>query len=75
MARVAGPAALPPASALHHRLDATRQATAFLPDYGLKGHAEPSRAGTSLSGLVGGALTLLLVAAATLALKLRRRAA
>jgi len=75
VARVAGPAALPPASALHHRLDATRQATAFLPDYGLKGHAEPSRAGTSLSGLVGGALTLLLVAAATLALKLRRRAA
>jgi cobalt/nickel transport system permease protein len=78
VARVAGQAALAPAGAVHHRLETAQQATAILPDYGLPGRGkgqEPSRAVTSLSGLVGGALTLLLVASAALALKFRRRTA
>jgi len=75
-ARPAGPGA--PEGALHQRLEAVQRTTALLPDYALPGRdgtPEPSRAGTSLSGLVGGALTLLLVAGVALALKFRRRTA
>ena len=73
VARVAGPGTLAPASGLHHRLEAAQQATALLPDYGFQGARGPSRAGTSLSGLLGGALTLVLVAGVALAIKVRRR--
>ncbi|MBN2563984.1 MAG: energy-coupling factor ABC transporter permease [Phycisphaerae bacterium] len=76
---------------LHGGLAALQEKTAFLPDYGFKtSEAEVSSeagaeeeaeawpavsAGTSVSGLVGGLLTLVLAGVAGLALKPRRAAA
>lgn len=48
---------VPESATLHHQLDAVQQQTAFLPDYDFK---EPGTAGTSVAGLIGGLLTLLL---------------
>ena len=85
VARVAGTGTLAPASTLHRRLDAAQRTTALLPDYAFpvarqagQPAGEPrdgasARAGTTLSGLLGGTLTLLLVAGAALAIKYRRR--
>ena len=85
VAKVAGTGTLAPASPLHRRLDAAQRTTALLPDYGFpvtrrEGQpageprdGAPGRAGTTLSGLLGGTLTLLLVAGAALAIKYRRR--
>ncbi len=61
-----------------------QQSTALLPDYQLPGHTEtaggspgttqlPAQAGTALAGLVGGAVTLLLVGSIVALLRRRRR--
>ncbi|MDF1593142.1 MAG: energy-coupling factor ABC transporter permease [Desulfobacterales bacterium] len=60
-----------PETGLHGSLSRIQQIFSFLPDYGFKNSAEPEPqgtttlpavdAGTSLSGLVGGALTLVMV--------------
>ena len=73
VARVAGREPALPAGPVHGAL-ARVQAAAPLPDYGFKGQP-PSRAQTSLSGLVGGALTLALALLAALALKFSRKRA
>lgn len=78
-----------PGRAIHKFLSALQEKTAFLPDYGFRGGgneaasetAESATAwpavdpGTSVSGLVGGALTLLLAGAVGFILKKRRTAA
>jgi cobalt/nickel transport system permease protein len=76
--RVAGSRSLAPEGPVHRRLDAAQHTTALLPGYGAPDRPldqEPTRAATSLSGVLGGALTLLLVVTAALALKRFRRAA
>lgn len=64
------------ASAAHEKLAQLQGATALMPDYDatpvLAGLASPDQAG-SLAGLIGGALTLLLVAALATMLRLRAR--
>jgi cobalt/nickel transport system permease protein len=78
IARVAGSRDLAPEGAVHRRLETAQQTTALLPGYGAPGRPrdqEPTRAATSLSGVLGGLLTLLLVATAALALKRFRRTA
>lgn len=74
VARVAGAGPRPAPDPLH-RAAARIQETAPMPEYALKGRGEPSRAQTSLAGLLGGALTLALVALAALALKAGRKPA
>ena len=71
-------------SGLHKELSSVQEKTAFLPDYGFKSGAEAAEseeqpaswpavsAGTSVSGLVGGAITLMLACAVGLMLKLGR---
>ncbi len=70
-------------TALHRLLAALQTKVAFLPDYSFKrsaadtarsASAEPSHLGTSLSGLVGGTLTLLLLLGAGLLLQRTKRA-
>jgi len=58
-----------------HRASARAREAAPMPDYALKGQVEPSRAQTSLAGLLGGAATLALVALAALGLKALRKPA
>jgi len=75
VAKVAG--TLPSAGGtVHAGLDRAQKGAALLPEYGFRdrGAAEPTRLETSLSGVVGGALTLALVAGAALLLKRRRSA-
>lgn len=74
VARIQGKAAQAAADPVHRTL-ARVQGAAPMPDYAFRGEENPTRAQTSLSGLLGGALTLALVALAALALKLGRRAA
>jgi len=76
-----------PEHGLHSWLASLQEKTAFLPDYGFKTTAEPRvetpgaseeawpavEAGTSVAGLVGGALTLALAAMIGFLLKRRRR--
>lgn len=79
-----------PEHGIHESLASLQEKTAFLPDYGFKapeheaeaaGQAEPEpawpavEAGTSVSGLVGGSLTLLLAGVVGLLLKRRARSA
>ncbi|MBL0289536.1 MAG: energy-coupling factor ABC transporter permease [Betaproteobacteria bacterium] len=74
IARVAGHAeAAVPATATHAALAALQASTALLPDYGFARAADapPDARGTSVAGLVGGALTL--VVALGLAWVVRRR--
>lgn len=84
LARVTGVEEPPAAETSLHRWTArTQQATSLLPDYGLAG-APPTgeattrwpavKAGTSLSGFVGGLMTLLLVGLVGLVLRVSRRA-
>lgn len=86
MFRTAGVEELEHDHGIHEALSGVQEKTAFLPDYGFKAGeadeapvAEPSwpavEPGTSISGLVGGALTLLLIAVVGLALKLKSRPA
>jgi cobalt/nickel transport system permease protein len=69
-----------PEAGLHQQLGEIQEKTSFLPDYGFKNSGEASdawpavSAGTSVSGLVGGLITLTLVAAIGFALRPRRRA-
>jgi cobalt/nickel transport system permease protein len=69
-----------PEHGIHQRLANLQETTSFLPDYGFKNATESSDAwpavstGTSVSGLVGGLLTLSIVAAIGFALRPRRRA-
>lgn len=49
---------------LEQQLGAMQQKTAFLPDYSFPDAEEKAGAGTSVSGLLGGSITLLLIAAA-----------
>jgi cobalt/nickel transport system permease protein len=57
-----------PATPLHTALGAMQEKTAFLPEYGFKTAGEPApglqKKGTSVSGLLGGSLTLLLAGGA-----------
>ncbi|HER63123.1 MAG TPA: cobalamin biosynthesis protein CbiM [Desulfobacteraceae bacterium] len=50
-----------PSVGVHHSLEAVQEKTAFLPDYGFRRTAknESGRLGTSMAGLVGGLLVLL----------------
>lgn len=74
--RVTGQADLARSGHLAHaRLAQLQAATAVLPDYQFQGTRGESRVATSLSGLVGGTLTLLLVAGAARLLKRRSKAA
>jgi cobalt/nickel transport system permease protein len=85
MFRVAGVEELEsPESGLHRASATLQEKTAFLPDYGFKkpaGETEPEPAwpaidaGTSVSGMVGGALTLILVMTIAAVLTWRRKAA
>ncbi len=64
-ARVAPALGAAPGAALHRLAAGIQQRTAFLPDYALPGpdvNLLRQRSGTSLAGLLGGAVTLLLVA-------------
>lgn len=71
-----------PDTGIHQTLADMQESTSFLPDYGFKGAtaheaAEPwpsVSAGTSVSGLVGGLLTLLVAAGIGFALRPRRPA-
>jgi len=74
VARVQGPAPAAAPGAVHRAL-AKVQDAAPMPDYAFRGQGAPSRGQTSLAGLLGGALTLALVALAALALKHGRKAA
>lgn len=79
LARTLGQAELAPPGGRLHPLAARLQGrTALLPDYGFPGEggAALKKTGSALSGLVGGALTVLLVGALGWALgRLRRRSA
>lgn len=62
-----------PSIGVHHSLEAIQEKTAFLPDYGFReaaGH-ESARPGTSVAGLVGGLLVLMLGVGIGLLLKKR----
>jgi len=69
-----------PEVGLHQQLGELQATTSFLPDYGFRNSDESSdawpavSAGTSISGLVGGLITLALVAAIGFALRPRRQA-
>lgn len=86
MFRTAGVEELEQDHGIHEALSGVQEKTAFLPDYGFKAGeadevpaAEPSwpavEPGTSVSGLVGGALTLLLIAVVGVVLKRRKQTA
>jgi len=63
-----------PETAAHASFERLQQATALLPDYGFRGapaQAEPRRLGTSVAGMVGGLLTLVLALLLGWALKAR----
>ena len=83
--KTAGPDGVPmPQAGLADWLAGLQQRTALLPDYQLPGHAapaesppgpagRPAQVGTALAGLVGGAVTLLLVGGFVALLRRRRR--
>ena len=72
MARVSGKEALAaPADNIHARLTALQAKAALLPGYGFKGE-EGSKTGTSASGIIGGLLTLVVVAGIALALRKKK---
>jgi cobalt/nickel transport system permease protein len=66
MEKTAGTSELEVSGGIHEKLSKIQSKTAFLPDYSLKTNDEAKRssayAGTSISGIVGGILTLLLAA-------------
>jgi cobalt/nickel transport system permease protein len=84
MFKVSGKEELEGSSGVHHSLGALQEKTAFLPDYGFKktGHESAAAAemapawpapdaGTSVSGIVGGILTLLVAVVIGFLLKKR----
>jgi cobalt/nickel transport system permease protein len=72
MFKVSGKDELPTPAGVHAQLAGIQNKTAFLPDYGFRTKAQEEKAaswpapsaGTSLSGLVGGGVTLVLVVSA-----------
>lgn len=62
---------IPAEASLHHSLEALQEKTALLPDYDLA-DGQGSRRGTSLSGLVGSGLVLLLTGGIVLLLRRKR---
>lgn len=88
MEKTAGTAELEAPNGIHRTLSEIQSKTAFLPDYGFKANdsenaEEPSEpvteawpsvnAGTSVSGIVGGALTLAITALIGLAISIAKR--
>ena len=79
MFNVSGQEELEAPKGIHHTLEGVQEKTAFLPDYGFKSSSEEGgqdaadsgRLGTSVAGLVGGLLVLLLGVLIGLALKKR----
>ncbi len=63
------------ASGLHGQLAHAQARTAVLPDYQFRGSGAESRAATSFSGVLGGFMTLALVAGVGWGLKVRKRKA
>jgi cobalt/nickel transport system permease protein len=59
-----------PQNVAHRSLADVQKRAALLPDYNFA--SEPARAGTSLAGLAGGTITLVLIALIAVALKRRR---
>ena len=57
---------------IHDRLGALQKKSAFLPDYAFRG-GEASKAGTSTSGILGGLLTLGVVAGIAFALRKKKK--
>ncbi|HOW98138.1 MAG TPA: energy-coupling factor ABC transporter permease [Kiritimatiellia bacterium] len=85
IAKVSGREEVGGGAALHEKLARVQEKTAFLPDYGFQPAEEPAAegepgpepwpavsAGTTVSGVVGGLLVLLVAGAAGLALRPRR---
>ncbi|WKY48673.1 energy-coupling factor ABC transporter permease [Eubacteriaceae bacterium ES3] len=62
MENVAGTAELESSGNIYETAESVQSSTAFLPDYSLKSDEDGSAVGTSLSGVVGGAITLFLAA-------------
>jgi cobalt/nickel transport system permease protein len=72
MAKVAGRAVLPaPERGIPARLGALQEQSALLPGYGFKGE-KASKAGTSTAGIIGGLLTLAVVAGIAFALRKKK---
>lgn len=74
MFKVSGQEELEASTGIHHTLEGVQEKTAFLPDYGFKETAEndSGRFGTSVAGLVGGLLVMLI--GIVIGLLLRNRA-
>jgi len=65
-----------PAGGIHEKLEAFQESLAFLPDYGFKNAAESEsvlQTGTTVSGLTGSVLTLLVICTAVLGIALIKR--
>lgn len=60
MEKVAGTAELEYNSGAHEAAKSIQEKTAFMPDYSLKGSKETVAMGTSVAGITGGAITLVL---------------
>ena len=61
MEHVAGTTELEASGSVHDTFAGIQEATAFLPDYGFKSSGEEgSAAGTSVSGIIGAGITLML---------------
>lgn len=74
MQGVAGTTELEASDSAHDTAATIQESTAFLPDYGFKSAGEEgSAAGTSVSGIVGGALTLLLAGIVGLAISVTKK--
>ena len=72
MARVSGKEVLAsPDDGIHARLGALQEKVALLPDYNFKGE-EASKAGKSTAGMIGGLLTLVIVAGIAVALRKKK---
>lgn len=63
MENVAGTAELEANGTIYEQAAGAQESTAFLPDYGFKGDESGSAVGTSVSGLVGAGITLVLAGA------------
>jgi cobalt/nickel transport system permease protein len=62
MENVAGTAELESTGDVYDTAESVQSSTAFMPDYSLKSSEDGSAVGTSLSGVIGGGITLLLAA-------------
>nr|WP_320131734.1 energy-coupling factor ABC transporter permease [uncultured Holophaga sp.] len=71
--RLGNPEAVGIPDRVHHGLEKVQQGAALMPDYAFRSGGE-SRAGTSLAGIGGGALTLVVIAGVGFALRPRRKA-